>query len=207
MRKNRLGRSQQRAFTLVELLVVIAIIGILISMLLPAVQMVRESARRSDCMNKVRQLSLAALSFESAQMKFPAGVIDDDDNLRDAIRVGWVDMLPFMEQSALYSQYDLDSDWKSAVNAPLAKTEMPILRCPSNTGGFDQFGAYEGAVSDYAMSKGPAASLVRKDVSKSQLGVFDINSETTFGMIADGSSNVFLIGEAISDNRIEAKSL
>ena len=207
MQQSKLQTRKRRAFTLVELLVVIAIIGILIGLLLPAVQMVREAARRSDCMNKIRQLSLASLNFESAQMRFPAGVIDDDDNLRDAIRVGWVDMLPFLEQSALYNQYDLDSDWKSAVNAPLAQTSMPILRCPSNTGDFDQFGSFEGAVSDYAMSKGPAASLVRTDVSKSQLGVFDVNSETTFNMIADGSSNAFLIGEAISNNRIEATSL
>ena len=102
-----------RGFTLVELLVVIAIIGILIGMLLPAVQSVREAARRTQCMNNIRQLSLAALNFESAHMHFPSGVLDDDDDLRDALRVGWIDLLPHIEQGNLYQQYDLNSDWKS----------------------------------------------------------------------------------------------
>ncbi len=72
-------------------------------------------------------------------------------------------------------------------------------------GDFDQFGAFEGALSDYAMSKGPSASLVRD--SKLQMGVFDVNSETTFAAISDGSSNVFMMGEAISDKRVKCKSL
>ena len=203
--RQSIANFNSRGFTLVELLVVIAIIGILIGMLLPAVQSVRESARRTQCMNNVRQLSLAALNYESAHMHFPSGVLDDDDNLRDALRVGWVDMLPHIEQGNLYRQYDLQSDWKSENNIALAEIEVPIFRCPSSVGNFDQFGSFRGALSDYAMSKGPSASLVRN--SKSQMGVFDVNSETSFAEISDGSSNVFLIGEAVSDNRIKACSL
>jgi len=206
MRSNQSLKSHEaRGFTLVELLVVIAIIGILIGMLLPAVQSVREAARRTQCMNNIRQFSLAALNYESAHMHFPAGVLDDDDNLRDALRVGWIDMLPHLEQNNLYQQYDLTSDWKTGINAELAKTEIPIFRCPSSNRDFDQFGAFEGALSDYAMCKGPSASLVRN--SKNQMGVFDVNSATTFAEIRDGSSNVFLIGEAISDKRIETVGL
>ena len=115
---------------------------------------------------------------------------------------------PFVEQGNLYQQYDLESDWKSANNAELAKSALPILRCPSSNGNFDQFGSFEGAVSDYAMSKGPAASLIRKDVYPTkQLGMFDINSATTFAQIRDGASNVLLIGEAISDKGVECRSL
>jgi len=205
MNLSRTPKLGLRGFTLVELLVVIAIIGILIAMLLPAVQSVREAARRTQCMNNLRQWALAALNYESAHMHFPSGVIDDDDDLTEALRVGWVDMLPFIEQGNLYQQYDLESDWKSGVNAQLAQTEMPTLRCPSSIGDFNQFGAVEGAVSDYAMSKGPSAALVH--LASTQMGIFDVNSETTFGMIRDGSSNVFLMGEAISDNRTEAKGL
>ena len=84
--------NDPRGFTLVELLVVIAIIVILIAMLLPAVQSVRESARRTECMNNFRQLSLAALNYESAHMHFPSGVLDDDDDLTNALRNGWVDL-------------------------------------------------------------------------------------------------------------------
>ena len=68
--------NQRPAFTLVELLVVIAIIGILIAMLLPAVQAVREAARQTECQNNLKQLALAALNFESAQMAFPPGVVE-----------------------------------------------------------------------------------------------------------------------------------
>lgn len=197
--------NNRSGFTLVELLVVIAIIGILIGMLLPAVQSVREAARRTQCMNNIRQLSLAALNYESAHMHFPSGVIDDDDNLQDAVRNGWVDMLPFFDQGNLYQQYDLDSDWKSPVNIELAKAAIPTFRCPSSIGDIDQFGGFEASISDYAMSKGPSAALVRNN--RFQAGVFDINSETTFGAITDGSSNVFLIGEALSDRGIEAQGL
>ncbi len=200
MKKDR----SRRAFTLLELLVVIAIIGILIGMLLPAVQSVREAARRTQCMNNVRQLALAAMNYESARMHFPPGVVDNDDNLRDAIRTGWVELLPFFEQSAIYQQYDLGSDWKSDINRELAKINIPTFRCPSNTVDFAQFGNFEGATCDYAMSKGPSGSLCE---TPSPMGVFDINSKVGFGSITDGSSNTFLIGEAISSSRIDAKSI
>ena len=196
-----------RGFTLVELLVVIAIIGILIAMLLPAVQSVRESARRVQCMNNIRQLSLAALNYESGHMHFPSGVLDDDDDLTDALRNGWVDLLPFFEQGNIYQQYDLDSDWKTGVNAELAKEELSIFRCPSSAGDvdIDQYGDFPGGISDYAMCKGPSSSLVH--LADNQVGVFDINSETTFSQIQDGSSNVFLIGEAVSQKSTEVQGL
>ena len=166
--------AASRGFTLVELLVVIAIIGILIAMLLPAVQSVRESARRVQCMNNIRQLSLAALNYESAHMHFPSGVLDDDDDLTDALRNGWVDMLPFFEQNNLYRQYDLNSDWKTGINAELGKEELAIFRCPSSAGDVDvdQFGDFPGGISDYAMCKGPSSSLVH--LPDKQVGVFDI---------------------------------
>ncbi len=192
------------AFTLVELLVVIAIIGILIGMLLPAVQSVREAARRTQCMNNLRQLTLAAHNYESAQMHFPAGVVDDDDNLRDATRNGWVDLLPFFEQGNVFQRWDFGSDWKSPVNRALALINIPTLRCPSSTGGYDQFGGVEGAVSDYAMSKGPDGSLY---TNPNPVGPFDVNSEVTFADISDGSSNTFFMGEATSSDQIEGDGI
>ena len=200
----KINISRNAAFTLVELLVVIAIIGILIGMLLPAVQQVREAARRTQCMNNLRQLSLAALNYESANMHFPAGVVYDDDDLQDATRNGWVDLLPFIEQGNIFSQWDFTSDWKSANNIALAQMEIPIFRCPSNPGTYSQTGGFQGALSDYAMSKGPDSSLYFREET---IGPFDINSNTRFADIQDGSSNTFLLGEAASSSQIEGKPI
>ena len=83
-----LSLTRRRGFTLVELLVVIAIIGILIGMLLPAVQQVREAARRTQCANNIRQLSLGAMNYESANMRFPPGWLSND-NTSLASGPGW----------------------------------------------------------------------------------------------------------------------
>ena len=127
-----MNRNQRNktGFTLVELLVVIAIIGILIGMLLPAVQSVREAARRTQCQNNLRQIGLACLNYESARQQLPPGVTDDDSSLIDANHTGFVFLLPFMEQANLFDQFDLTTDWKSATNAPLPTTCCPAFIVP-----------------------------------------------------------------------------
>ena len=122
------------AFTLVELLVVIAIIGILIGMLLPAVQQVREAARRTQCLNNMRQLVLASHNFESSYQHFPPGLQWDfnnplnpsrdrptfkdptDPSGEDAEKLGWaVFLLPFLEQNNLFDDFAASTDnWSSA---------------------------------------------------------------------------------------------
>jgi len=115
------SQSKSSGFTLVELLVVIAIIGILIGMLLPAVQQVREAARRSSCSNNIKQLALAALNFESAYKKFPAGYYDHTESTmannlagpassawNQNADFGWAAMLlPFAELNAQYESLDI----------------------------------------------------------------------------------------------------
>lgn len=132
--------TRQRAFTLVELLVVIAIIGILIGMLLPAVQAVREAARRTQCANNLKQSSLAALNYESAHMHLPPGNV----KLEGAGGFGhshWAVALPFCEQGNLADTYDLmATSWTggsgNAGNAntlALANKQIPYLLCPSSS--------------------------------------------------------------------------
>ena len=105
--------SSSRGFTLVELLVVIAIIGILIGMLLPAVQQVREAARRTQCSNNSRQIGLAALNYESGFMRFPA-IISDVPRLDIEASSNWFALLPFMEQENLQTAiYQHTSDTTS----------------------------------------------------------------------------------------------
>ncbi|QEG24866.1 DUF1559 domain-containing protein [Mariniblastus fucicola] len=131
-------RNKKRGFTLVELLVVIAIIGILIGMLLPAVQQVREAARRTQCMNNLRQSTLAALNYESAHMTFPGGNFYGGGPWGHSF---WVQMLPFIEQGNLARGYDLTTGgWTGGAGNTNPnkiwltenRTAMPFLLCPSS---------------------------------------------------------------------------
>lgn len=192
----------RRGFTLVELLVVIAIIGILIGMLLPAVQAVRESARRTDCANNMRQLALSNLNFESAHGHLPAGVIDDDDDLSDALHSAWISIFPFVESSAIADLYDNDSSWSSPANRMLAENFTPaVLQCASSPSICDQNGGIEIPASDYALSKGPDAFLYRRART---VGMFDVNARLNLADVHDGLSNTYMIGEAVSDPNLEA---
>ena len=202
-----MNRNQRNktGFTLVELLVVIAIIGILIGMLLPAVQSVREAARRTQCQNNLRQIGLACLNYESARQQLPPGVTDDDSSLIDANHTGFVFLLPFMEQANLFDQFDLTTDWKSPTNAPLANNVLPGLHCPSNPQsevGENETGAFTGAATDYAFSKGSLAYL--SDSDDSQNGMFDVNSDRKLAAVTDGLSNTMMLGEAASNPNLEA---
>ncbi len=139
--RNSQMRYQTRknaAFTLVELLVVIAIIGILIAMLLPAVQQVREAARRSTCLNNLRQIGIGALNFESAYMRMPtAGGCSEQYWSEQAAPLygfengGWgYQILPFIEQNNLFDQRRINSGWFGGAPS-MSENPLPIYSCPS----------------------------------------------------------------------------
>lgn len=126
------------AFTLVELLVVITIIGILVAMLLPAVQAARESARRARCVNNMKQLALAVQNFHDVHRFLP--VSNRPLGLTAAPRIGWaLNVLPYLEQQALYQQYDQTQTWSSTTlgsgqvspNQKLCGTVLPTFWCSS----------------------------------------------------------------------------
>ncbi|HEX6962674.1 MAG TPA: DUF1559 domain-containing protein [Lacipirellula sp.] len=144
-------RTVRNAFTLVELLVVIAIIGVLVALLLPAVQAAREAARRSDCTNRMKQLALACQNFHGAVGRFPSGVTTD---LQDRASGGGgsssdrggssgtstpyytalsyiAEILPYMEGQNLKSAIDPNKHWSHANNGTIRNTPLPFLRCPS----------------------------------------------------------------------------
>ena len=127
-------QSKNAAFTLVELLVVIAIIGILIGMLLPAVQAVREAARRVQCANNCRQIGLAALNYESATMEFPSGwsTSVEDDPLA-APGWGWgAQLLPYMEQGNVGDQIEFNVAISDPIHSAIIQTELSVFLCPSD---------------------------------------------------------------------------
>ena len=114
--------STKRGFTLVELLVVVAIIGILIGMLLPAVQQVREAARRTQCLNNLAQIGLAMHNNEFSFGHLPAGVIDTAgpiQNVPKGQHVSWtVHLLRFVEQNGIADSFDIEAGTYAAANTP-----------------------------------------------------------------------------------------
>jgi len=132
--------AKRLGFTLVELLVVIAIIGVLVSLLLPAVQSAREAARRAKCVNNLKQITLAVHNYESTHRTFPIGAYD-------CCYGTWVlSILPYIEQTSLYSLYSRpggmegyggaagpDIRYGTAVNLPVTQTQIAAYVCPSDT--------------------------------------------------------------------------
>jgi prepilin-type N-terminal cleavage/methylation domain-containing protein len=142
-------RVNARAFTLVELLVVIAIIGILVALLLPAIQAAREAARRMSCQNNVKNLALAVLGYENQKKALPdvtqaqpansrSGVIEKLSNLYDGPQISWiVRVLPFLEEQSLADQFNQFDMTKAVYGQDNAKprpfeSQMNVLMCPSD---------------------------------------------------------------------------
>lgn len=139
--------SQQRyGFTLVELLVVIAIIGVLMGLLLPAVQMAREAARRASCANNVRNLGLAALNYESGKKSLPPSIFvnlgfppgapgQPGFPFPGIVHNSLAYLLPYLEQSNIADRYNMLLPWFAPQNLPALQNNIPTFVCPSTPGG------------------------------------------------------------------------
>ncbi len=216
---------RRSGFTLVELLVVIAIIGMLVGLLLPAVQQAREAARQMQCGNNLKQQGLAALNHESSIRSYPsagwswAWEGDADMGLGEKQPGGWTySILPFVEQNALWQlgsngTQEVDSDVKSA-NKVRGQTPIAMFYCPSRRTAINYYGyAYYNCDSlggvasklDYSACVGDGYSSADKLSSYSEVlahsttsgrtGVTFYKSTTTPGEIRDGTSNTYLYGE------------
>src|SRR4051812_9643010 len=130
-------RRARAAFTLIELLVVIAIIGILIGLLLPAVQKVREAAARSTCTSNLKQIALALHSYENARKQLPISKrLFKDTSKIEAAQRGWIpDTLPYIEQGNLLAGFNLAENWwvdnATSTNGTLSQKQLPPFQCPS----------------------------------------------------------------------------
>lgn len=145
LRAERVCLGQGAGFTLVELLVVITIIGILIALLLPAVQSAREAARRAQCQNNLKQLGLACLNYENQHKCFPPASVwadlwpgrnsaDIDAQNQANLRETWVILiLPFLEQQALYDAFNRSYPITHTVNAGPRSTQLSVMMCPSDS--------------------------------------------------------------------------
>ena len=189
----------KRAFTLVELLVVIAIIGILIGLLLPAVQAAREAARRMACANNIAQIGLAMHNFEFAAEHLPSGTVNDSGPIRNepvGNHLSWtVKLLPYLEQSQLYSTIDQTKGVYDPVNAIPRKTQIASLICSSYPIS-SRFGddSEDIGIATYAA----CYSSTEVPLDKDNNGVFYLGSRIKFSEIGDGSSNTLFLSEKIS---------
>jgi prepilin-type N-terminal cleavage/methylation domain-containing protein/prepilin-type processing-associated H-X9-DG protein len=205
------ARRARAAFTLVELLVVIAIIGVLVALLLPAVQAAREAARRSQCQNNLKQMGLALQNHHDAKSSFPPGarmqVLATGPKILTNANVA---LLPFIEQGAIESRWDHAKQYWEQETSVL-ETPIPLFTCPSNgfqslaDTVFDDLGIAPGtrlATTDYAYSKGATdAWCLGNDYPPLEKGVFHIinaDEEEPLQMrhITDGSSHTLAMGDA-----------
>jgi prepilin-type N-terminal cleavage/methylation domain-containing protein/prepilin-type processing-associated H-X9-DG protein len=123
----------RRGFTLLELLVVIAIIGVLMGLLLPAVQKVREAASRLKCANNLKQFGLALHGFHDVNNYLPPGMVTELD-LQDSYHTGFTHLLPYLEQDNIYRLVQLDKTWYDPDNYVAVGQTVPVFYCPSNRG-------------------------------------------------------------------------
>ncbi len=189
---------RRMAFTLIELLVVIAIISVLIGLLLPAVQKVREAAARTQCVNNLKQIGLACQHYHDAQYSFPPGYVATASYPDTTPGWGWpAYLLPYLEQENLYRQINFS---QPVEKSPAIQTMVKVYLCPSDTPPQAAFEITAGnlvtiasaAPSGYAATVGDDSSEV--DDSKGN-GVFYRNSRTRIADITDGTSNTVLLGD------------
>lgn len=209
-------QRRDSGFTLVELLVVIAIIGILVALLLPAVQSARESARRLQCQNNLKQLGLAAHSFHDTYDRFPVGIESFPPPFTwSKPTMMWTNaLLPFLEKINIYEMQDFDLPPWYADNADAINVLVPAFLCPADDCGFrDAWSGPDSARSNYVAVFSADGTWVEPDVvsidnlnndpsqnpsvSSGKRALFNIDVTRTESDVRDGLSNTIMFSELI----------
>ncbi len=193
-----MNNQTKRAFTLVELLVVIAIIGILIALLLPAIQAAREAARRVSCINNLSQLGIAVANYQSAHGVLPSGTVNATgpiQNLPQGYHMDWVvQLLPFLDEQATFSHIDFSTGVYHKNNAPVRQIGFAVLACPSYSG--------ENSTGDsYVCNYAGVHHDLEAPIDKDNHGVFFLNSAVRAKDILDGAANTFFVGEKLGSSQ------
>jgi prepilin-type N-terminal cleavage/methylation domain-containing protein len=199
---------RRTAFTLIELLVVIAIIAVLIGLLLPAVQKVREAAARSQCQNNLKQQGLALHNHLTQRGYFPAAYTAPASTSTNPVWPGWgwgTTLLPFLEQDNIYKAIDPGNTTFGAGTNPatataLTQVTVPVFLCPSSPGPNQNAQRYSHSTSNYRAVAGSDVAYPPQWAEKQDKGgmMFE-NSRIRVHEIKDGTSNTLAIGECVYD--------
>jgi prepilin-type N-terminal cleavage/methylation domain-containing protein/prepilin-type processing-associated H-X9-DG protein len=198
--------SRQRGFTIVELLVVIAVIGILVAMLLPAIQAAREAARRASCTNNLKQIGIATHNYQSARGHLPPPNLPPtggEGSFFSTWGSTFVAILPYLEESSRYGNYDANETVLASVNLPTTSGQMPLYLCPSM-----QLNR-EVPATDCGEQLGPGSYLISTRTNYASTAITDpatLNGAFTFAGLGepytlgfrhfvDGTSKTLLVGE------------
>ena len=210
------SRPRRRAFTLVELLVVIAVIAVLIALILPAVQKARESARRTQCKNNVKQIVLALHNYHTSHDMFPSGWIGVENEFPLATAPtgwGWAAMLlPELDNGPLFDKINFFESIEHSSNQFARENALHVFRCGSDSS-FDKWEIKEKANPTTILATLGTANYIgsfgTRDLAECETsplgerchsdGMFYHNSTTQFKSIRDGHSTTIMIGERKSD--------
>jgi prepilin-type N-terminal cleavage/methylation domain-containing protein len=190
--------SRRAGFTLVELLVVIAIIGVLVALLLPAVQAAREAARRGQCLNNLKQIGLATQQFHDAQGQLPASFITQATTPHDSWSIQ-ARLLPFLEQGNIYNGINFDLSYKhvsQVINgSQITSLRVPVYRCPSELGEEQRIdGSTIWAPMSYGANLG-TWFVYNPTTREGGDGAFAANGTYGFDGVTDGTSNTLCFTE------------
>jgi prepilin-type N-terminal cleavage/methylation domain-containing protein/prepilin-type processing-associated H-X9-DG protein len=203
----RIPEKRRVAFTLIELLVVIAIIGVLIGLLLPAVQRVREAANRIKCANNLKQIGLALHNYAETQKRFPSGYQASGSD------PGWgwgSAILPFVEQEPLYyaagiSKLPFGGGANPALPNSYTQIKLSVYRCPSDPSPDLNPVRLNHALSNYRAVAGPITYPLFT-ANHDMGGVMFQNSKIRITDVTDGTSNTLAVGECILDTPTEKRA-
>jgi prepilin-type N-terminal cleavage/methylation domain-containing protein len=203
------ARRRRGGFTLIELLVVIAIIAILIGLLVPAVQKVREAAARIQCQNNLKQLGLAFHNYEGARGSFPASYVFQGPPL---VSYSWGSaLLPYFEQDNLFRQYDFTGLFVTPGNQAVISNHLRAMQCPAapsnrlynftapagSIPGVPVALTWQASAADYGVTSGVLGRFLSFNnlSTADEHGLLQVNSPARVGDVLDGLSNTIMLGE------------
>ena len=203
------ARRGYRAFTVVELLAVIAILGLLLALLLPAVQAAREAGRRGQCANHLKQIGIALQSYHDRQRSFPSGYLSEFDAAGGDLGPGWgwaSMLLPEVEQLAAFNRIQFSRAIEDPANADCRLLEFPVYLCPSDSVAAAWWAWSRDPVTGVKIAKicqvAPANYVGMYGNSEPGVdgtGIFFRNSNVALKDIADGASQTIAVGERSHD--------